>query len=281
MSSPPLLSGSPLADWLRQASALLHHRLEAELLLAHVLGVGRSWIYAHGEARLNSEQQAALADLLARRAGGEPMAYLLGSREFYGRCFGVSPAVLIPRPETELLVDCTLSRLDPGPATLADIGTGSGCIALTLAAERPSWQLVAVDVSDAALAVARSNAARLAVTGVEWVRGDLLAPLAGRCFDAIVSNPPYVADADPHLAQGDLRFEPALALGAGSDGLSLIVRLIEQAPVHLKPHGWLLIEHGHDQAPMVRDLLSASGFASVASHRDLAGIERVSVGQWP
>lgn len=262
-------------------STRLASRLEAELLLAHVLQVERSWLYAHGEVELTDAQQSSFLALADRRQHGEPMAYLLGHREFYGRRFLVNPAVLIPRPETELLVETTLEKLKLPAAAVIDVGTGSGCIALSLAAERPGWRVSAVDLSAEALAVCRRNAELLQLPRVELLQGDLLAPIADRRFDAVVSNPPYVAAGDPHLARGDLRFEPDLALSAGSHGLVVIRRLLEQAMHCLQPGGWLLIEHGYDQASTLRQLFADAGFGSIATRRDLAGIERVTLGCLP
>lgn len=215
---------------------------------------------------------------MERRAAGEPIAYLTGACEFYGLEFRVTPSVLIPRPETELLVDLVLERLPgAGRARVLDLGTGSGCIAVTLAHLRPRLEVWAADASPAALEVARDNARRLDAT-VRLLRSDWLAALAGERFDLILANPPYVAAGDPHLSQGDLRFEPASALVAGEDGLNDIRRIVAAAPAHLVPGGWLLFEHGYDQGQRCRTLLAQAGFARVASWRDLAGIERVSGG---
>jgi release factor glutamine methyltransferase len=262
---------------LRRASKLTGSRLEAELLLSEAIQQPRAWLYAHGDAAIEPEQEARFDSLLQRRTRGEPVAYLLGQREFYGRKFAVSPAVLIPRPETELVVELALQRLNNDAASLVDVGTGSGCIALTLAAERPSWQVTAVDKSSEALGVCRTNAERLGLQRVRLVNSDLLADVPDDPFDAIVSNPPYVAENDPHLAQGDLRFEPKVALSAGRDGLAIIRDLIRQAGSRLKPKGWLLIEHGYDQGSTVRKLMITAGFVQAQTFRDLAGIDRVTV----
>ena len=251
-------------------------RLEAQILFAHALGVNRAWLIGHD--RDVPTAAPAIEALLRRRLAGEPVAYLLGEREFYGRTFRVTPDVLIPRPETELLVELAIEHL-PQQAirTLLDVGVGSGAVAVSLALERPLCRACGVDLSAAALEVARANARGLQAD-VEFLVGDGFNALSGRRFDLIVSNPPYIAASDPHLNQGDLRFEPRLALVAGSDGLDLIRRLVGEAPVHLETDGWLLLEHGWDQAGVVRDLLRGGGFASVFSAKDLAGHERVSGG---
>ena len=254
-------------------------RLEAQVLFAHALGVNRAWLIGHDRDLLAAAQADAIEALLNRRLAGEPVAYLLGEREFYGRMFKVTPDVLIPRPDTELLVEQALARLAPGAAlNVLDVGVGSGAVAVSLALERPQCRLVGVDISAAALRVAHGNAAALGAT-VEFQESDGYAALGGRRFHLIVSNPPYIAAADPHLAQGDLRFEPLQALASGGDGLDLIRRLVAAAPTHLEAGGWLLLEHGWDQAAAVRDLLRAAGFDAVFSARDLAGHERVSGGR--
>ncbi len=257
-------------------------RADAELLLAHAAGQTRAWVYAHSDDPLDdSAIRQTFERLLAARTAGQPMAYLLGEREFYGRAFKVTSEVLIPRPETELLVDLSLALDLPERARVVDVGTGSGCIALTLALERPDWQVAAVDISAGALAVALENSSRLGASRVALSRSDLLESLNGQVYDLIVSNPPYVAAHDPHLAQGDLRFEPELALSAGSNGLALVERLILHAGPLLASNGWLLIEHGHDQAAAVRSLLQCRGFVAIESWPDLAGIARVTGGRLP
>ncbi len=254
-------------------------RLDAELLLAAALGVPRSRLRAAPESQPDAAAAARFAGLLARRAAGEPIAYLLGRREFWSLELEVDPAVLVPRPETELLVSETLQRLPAGGAArLLDLGTGSGAIALALKHERPDAMVTAVERSPAALAVARRNAARLALA-VELLEGDWFGPLAGRRFDAIVANPPYVASADPHLAA--LGHEPRAALVAGADGLDDLHRIIAAAPAHLVPGGWLLVEHGADQGPAVRSSLVAAGFAEVGTATDGAGRARVGMGTMP
>lgn len=254
-------------------------RLEARVLAAFAWEVAPAWLIAHDTDALSAGQAAAFGALLARRLAGEPVAYLTGRREFFGRPFQVTPDVLIPRPETELLVELTLARLAPDqPARILDLGTGSGCIAITLALERPRARVTAVDRSAAALAIARRNAASLDAN-VEFLTSDWFEALDNRRFDCIVSNPPYIAAGDPHLARGDVRFEPASALAAGPDGLDDLRRLIDVARAHLAPGGVLLLEHGYDQAATVCAMLAAHGYARPRSWPDLAGIPRVSGGE--
>lgn len=247
---------------------------EARLLLGHVLQCDAAWLLGHDEVDLDEDQLLAYASLVARRHGGEPVAYLVGHREFYGRNFAVGPEVLIPRPESELLVDIAKANVGAG-GTALDLGTGSGCLAITLALEIPSLVVAAVERSPAALTIARTNAARLDAA-VEFLASDWFAALDGRRFDLIVANPPYIADADPHLAAGDLRSEPRAALAAGADGLDAIRVIVAGAPRHLHPGGLLWLEHGHDQGEAVRTLFAGAGFADIAQHRDLAGIVRVT-----
>ncbi len=273
-------------------------RVDAQVLFAHLLGVNRTYLAAHPMRFITESEDARYASLVAQRALGQPVAYLLGRREFYSREFAVGPEVLIPRPETETLVAAALARLPGphharrpgegphvrrpgegrGPISVLDLGTGSGAIALTLAAERADIEVTATDASAAALDVARANALALGCA-VELLHGEWYAPVAGRRFDLVVSNPPYVAAHDPHLAAGDLRFEPRCALTDESrDGLGSIRAIVAEAPRHLLPGGWLLLEHGHDQAEAVRALLHAAGFANIVSLADLAGIPRVAGG---
>lgn len=253
--------------------------LEAELLLAHVLDRPRSHLRAWPERRVDAAQQAALHELLGRRSGGEPLAYLLGRREFWSLELEVCPGVLIPRADTETLVERALELLPPGTAArVADLGTGSGAIALAIAHERPHATVVATDRSERALAVARRNAGRLDLRNVELRCGDWCASLAGERFDLIVSNPPYIAATDPHLCRGDLPHEPSEALIAGADGLDDLRRIAACTPAHLKPGGHLLLEHGHIQGEAVRALLRDAGFAQVRTYRDLERRERVSEG---
>ncbi len=256
-------------------------RAEAAILLAHVLGRTRSWLYAWPEFRPAAAAGARFAQLVEARRKGQPIAYLTGSRAFWSLQLAVSPAVLIPRPETELLVELALARLASDlPAEVADLGTGSGAIALALASERPAAHVLATDASADALAVARANAQDLGLANVDFAQGDWCGALAERRFDLIVSNPPYIEAADAHLGQGDLRFEPAAALASGADGLDAIRSIVAAAPRHLRPGAWLLLEHGWAQGPAVRELLLARGLAEVATAHDCGGQERVSFGRW-
>ena len=253
---------------------------DAALLLAHALGKSRSWLFAHADDALGEAEAARFDVLLARRAAGEPVAYLTGWRGFWTLELAVTPATLVPRPETELLVDLALARLPvDAPVRVADLGTGSGAIALAIASERPRAQVLATDASSAALDVARGNAARNGIGNVAFRLGSWLQPLGEDTFDLITSNPPYIAEGDPHLAQGDLRFEPAMALSCGADGLDAIRVIVRDAPACLRPGGWLLLEHGWEQGDAVRALLAAAGFADVATERDLEQRDRVSLGR--
>lgn len=255
--------------------------LEAHVLLGEAAGRPRSWLLAHPEAALTPEAVERFAALLGRRQAGEPVAYLLGRREFFGLELRVTPAVLIPRPETELLVELALAHIPvAAPVRVLDLGTGSGAVALALARHRPRARVTAVDRSAAALEVARENARRLGLEHVSFLEGDWFAPLAGgERFDLIVGNPPYVAEGDPHLARGDVRFEPREALAAGPDGLDALRAIAREAGRWLTPGGLLLLEHGHDQGPACRALFEAAGFAAVQTHRDLEGRERVTGGR--
>lgn len=270
-----------LSQALAAAAALGLPRLDAQLLLLHTLGRSpheRAWLLAHDSDELDTDAQNRFLALVQRRVGGEPLAYLTGVKEFFGLPLQVDARVLDPRPDTETLVEWALERLATLPAPrVIDLGTGSGAIALALKHARPDAQVSAVDASADALAVARANAQRLGLE-VTFLQGNWLAGLEGR-FDLIVSNPPYIAEDDPHLAA--LGHEPRRALTAGTDGLDDIRTIIQQAPGHLQPGGWLLLEHGWDQATAVRTLLQAAGFADVQSRQDLSGIERCSGGQAP
>lgn len=253
--------------------------LENRILLCQATGLSRVQLITQGDRPLTLDEARRLDALVARRLGGEPIAYIVGTREFFGLDFQVGPAVLIPRPDTELIVELALERLPPGPSRLLDMGTGSGAIAVAVAHTRPDADVTALDVSPDALAVAQANAAangaRVRFLHSSWF--DALA--ADSTFDVIASNPPYIAAGDEHLAQGDLRFEPVGALTDHADGLSALRIIIEGSPRHLVPGGWLLLEHGYDQAAAVRALLLDAGFTDVQSWRDLGGIERVSGGR--
>lgn len=270
--------------WLEQAKARLTNsdssRRDAEILLEKVTGKGRSFIMAFDETGLTVGQQAALESLLVRRANGEPVAWLTGEREFWSLALEVSPATLIPRPDTECLVEQTLACLPSWPCQVLDLGTGTGAIALALASERPDCQVVAVDKVADAVALARRNVTRLNLDNVQVLASDWFSALpAERQFTAIVSNPPYIDAADPHLALGDVRFEPRSALVAGDNGLADLQAIIRQAADYLQSGGWLLLEHGWQQAAQVRDILQCHGFCQVASFRDYGGNERVSAGR--
>jgi len=263
---------------LRQATEALGDRLEAELLLAHALGVGRAWFFAHADDEADDAGAVRFAALVHRRAAGEPIAYITGTRDFWSLTFEVTPATLIPRPETELLVELAIERLPQG-GSVVDLGTGSGAIALAIAKERPDATVMAVDASEAALAVARRNGERLGLSRVAFDASDWYAALGHRQFDLIVSNPPYIEADDHHLGEGDLRFEPASALASGADGLDDIRRIVRSAPEHLLPGGWLLMEHGWNQGDAVRDILGAQGLREVFTARDLEDRDRVTGGR--
>jgi len=252
--------------------------VDARVLLAHALERSSAWLFAHGNDIIEADALDRFETLLARRARGEPVAYLTGRRAFWSFELMVSADTLIPRPETELLVELALERLPAGSESrVADLGTGSGAIALALAHERPQARVVALDVSAGALDIARANARELGLRNLEFRQGDWLQPLADERFDLIVSNPPYIADADPHLDA--LRYEPAPALSSGADGLDAIRIIAGAAPAHLRSGGWLLLEHGWDQGDAVRALLQAAGFDSVETRRDLEHRDRVTLGR--
>ncbi|MGY4827833.1 peptide chain release factor N(5)-glutamine methyltransferase [Sphaerotilaceae bacterium SBD11-9] len=266
---------STVGTLLAEARAQGLDRLDAQLLLAHVLGQSRSWLLANDDAGMNTDQQQRLRSFFTRRAGGEPLAYLVGEKEFHGLALLVSPAVLVPRPDTETLVDWAIERMHSSSAVL-DMGTGSGAIALALKHAHPQAQVTALDASAPALAVARENGQRLRLE-VEWLLSDWWQQLEGRRFHLIVSNPPYIAGDDAHLAA--LQHEPRLALTPGGDGLDSLRRIIAGAPEHLSPGGWLLLEHGYDQATAVADLLRQHRFQGVTTRHDLAGHTRCTGGR--
>jgi len=252
-------------------------RLDAEVLLRHVTGCSPADLVARAERTLTENEECRFEELVARRRAGEPVAYLTGEREFWSLTLTVTPAVLIPRPETELLVERALAHIPVDARwTIVDVGTGSGAIALAIARERPRCRVIATDRSPEALAVARANAQRLDIANIEFFEGDWLEPLGKLSPEMIVSNPPYVRAGDPHLNEGDVRFEPKGALVGGPDGLDAIRALAQQAFAHLMPGGWLLLEHGHDQATDVAAILTEAGFCEIACHRDLSGHDRVT-----
>lgn len=280
-------------DLLEQAARVLpgaESRREAVLLLRHVLGVADAWLVAHADDAIDAGRAAIFHALIARRARGEPVAYLTGTRGFHALELQVTPDVLIPRPETELLVELALARIPRSPDEaqrnpdyrITDLGTGSGAIALAIAQARPNARVLATDASKAALEIARENARRLHLANVGFAQGDWCAALGDRCdFDLIVSNPPYIAERDPHLREGDLRFEPRAALASGADGLDAIRTIVRDARAHLREGGWLLLEHGFEQGAQVRALLEQSGYRDAFTERDLEGRERVSGGKVP
>lgn len=274
------MSGAPTIREALDAAQQATSRIEARALLRVVLQQPDAWLLAHDDELLTAEQAQQYVALVVRRVAGEPMAYITGRREFHGREFAVTPAVLIPRPETELLVELALQRLPAdAPCRVLDLGTGSGCIGITIAADRPQAQVTLVDASEAALEIARANAAQWAPANTTLLHSDWYSAVAAERYDLILANPPYVAEGDAHLQQGDLRFEPRSALAAGVDGLSDLQRIIAQAPQHLRAGGWLLLEHGFDQAVACAWLLEAAGFQDAFNAPDLAGVPRVSGGR--
>jgi release factor glutamine methyltransferase len=259
--------------------------IEAQLLLQHVLNVNRAWLIAHQNDALEANIHAGYRALINRRANGEPIAYILGYREFYGLKLKVTPDTLIPRPDTETLVEAALKKIEPHlPLSICDLGTGAGAIALAIAKNRPNAQVTAVDFSDKALEVARQNAHDLTILNCQFLQSDWLSALKlngqNQRFDVIVSNPPYIEQDDAHLHQGDLRFEPISALASGKDGLDDIRIIISQAKHHLKPSGWLMLEHGYNQSQTVTNLLNQAGFTNTHTFKDLGGNERVTIGSW-
>ncbi len=266
------------------AQALAGARLDAvdaRVLLRHACGVDDAYLVAHANETLNEVHRNAYAAFVARRAAGEPIAYIVGTREFFSLEFKVTSVVLIPRPETELLVEIALERIGAGSAcSVLDLGTGSGCVAIAIAKHRPRAQVVAVDRSAAALAVARENSARHGTSNLELLQSDWFTALGAQRFDLIVTNPPYIAAVDPHMQRGDLRAEPVDALVSGADGLECIRAIVAATPRHLNSGGSLAFEHGYDQAPLCRGLLEAAGLEDVFSRNDIAGIARVSGGLW-
>lgn len=254
--------------------------IEAQLLLMHVLEVNRAWLIAHATDSLAAEPANAFQALLHRRLQGEPVAHILGTREFFGLTLKVTADTLIPRPDTETLVEAALQKIH-GAMRILDLGTGTGAIALAIAKHAPQCEIIAVDASAAALAVAQQNASSLQLHNVQCLQSNWFTALGPASFDLIVSNPPYIEADDPHLQQGDLRFEPLSALASGTNGLQDIRQIIAQAPAHLNAGGWLMLEHGYDQAEAVQQLLNAAGFKNVQSLKDLGDHLRVTLGQLP
>lgn len=253
-------------------------RLDSEVLLAYVLQVSRSYLYTWPDKEITDAQQKEFLVLVAKREQHYPVAYLIGEREFYDHIFLVTEDTLVPRPDTELIVDLALERFTAqAEIKVADLGTGSGVIALAIAAARPDWQVVATDNYQATLAVAKQNVKRLGLTNVEFYLGDWCQALPKLKFDMIVSNPPYIAEDDTHFQQGELRHEPQHALRSGADGLAAIKTIIAEARDYLQPGGWLLLEHGYQQGKMVRDLLVQANYNACESFCDLAGHERVTI----
>ena len=269
--------------WLRQAASQLaaseSPRRDAEILLGFVTGRARTYILAFGETELLPAEQMQLEALLARRQHGEPVAHLVGIREFWSLPLFVSPATLIPRPDTECLVEQTLARLPASPCTILDLGTGTGAIALALASERPDCHITAVDVMPDAVDLARRNAEHLGIANVTLLQSHWFSALAGQRFATVVSNPPYIDEQDPHLAEGDVRFEPRSALVAADRGLADLAWIIGQARAFLLPGGWLLLEHGWQQGEEVRALFAKNGYRDVETTRDYGGNERLTAGR--
>ena len=272
-----------IATLLAQATGILGTdaaRLEAEILLAACLDKPRSHLYAWPEREIEPRLQERFAVLISRRALGEPIAYLLGQREFWSLSLTVTPQTLIPRPETEALVALALDTMpEELPLCIADLGTGTGAIALAIARERPHSEVIATDISPAALSVAKGNATRLGLDNVRFVCGSWCRALTVDIFDFILSNPPYVAESDPHLREGDLRFEPRKALAAGPRGLDELRRIIPGAHECLRTDGWLIVEHGYDQGERVMQLMRTQGFREISDHPDAAGRSRVTMGR--
>ncbi|MBK6738326.1 MAG: peptide chain release factor N(5)-glutamine methyltransferase [Haliea sp.] len=255
-------------------------RRDSEILLCHSLGKSRTWLYTWPEHAVAPECAQRFNELLAQRRAGVPVAYLIGEREFWSLSLAVNSATLIPRPETETLVAWVLELALPDDARVLDLGTGSGAIALAVAVERPLWQVTALDSSADALQVARANADTLGLQRVNLLQSDWFQGVAGQRFDALLANPPYIDGDDPHLARDDVRFEPRSALVAAQQGLADLQHLVAGAPAHLCSGGWLLLEHGFEQADAVRQMLAAAGFDTISTRRDVAGQERITGGQW-
>ncbi len=255
-------------------------KLEAQLLLQHALNVSRAWLIAHEIDALEANIDVVFETLLNRRLNGEPIAYILGTREFYGLNLKVTADTLIPRPDTETLVEAALAKIShQEKSQILDLGTGTGAIALAIAKHRPQAHITAVDTSENALKISQENAQNLHISNVQFILSNWFDALKNQRFDVIVSNPPYIEANDMHLMQGDLRFEPISALASGEDGLDAIRAIISQAPQHLNPHGWLMLEHGYNQASKVAALLEQAGFSDISNAKDLSGIDRVTIGR--
>ena len=272
-------------QWLQQAIAAFaaseSPRRDAEILLGHVTGKARTYILAFDETELMASQMATLAELLARRANGEPVAHLVGTREFWSLPLFVSPATLIPRPDTECLVEQALARLPQTPCQILDLGTGTGAVALALASERPDCQLTAVDFIADAVKLAQRNADNLDIRNITIMQSDWFNALDGQRFTMIVSNPPYIDELDEHLAQGDVRFEPKTALVAAENGLADLAHIIRYGRQHLLPGGYMLLEHGWKQGDAVRALFREAGYLDAQTCRDYGDNDRLTLAQWP
>jgi len=271
-----------IADVLRQAALPESDtpELDKEVLLCHVLNKDRAYLYTWPEKELDQSQMSAFSALLNRRNSGEPIAYITGTREFWSLPLKVHPSTLIPRPDTERLVEVALELTTNKALNVVDLGTGTGAIALALASERVLWSVIGIDQSEEAVCLAKENASLNRLERVQFRQGSWCAGLAVDSVDLIVSNPPYIAETDPHLSLGDVRFEPLSALVAAQNGLSDIVEIAKQSSLCLKPQGWLMVEHGFEQASDVRKIFSGCGYGEVTSYQDLSGNDRVTVGRW-
>ena len=271
---------SQTLTWLRQQIPPEEATREAELMLCRATGLTRTQLRTHPEKDVSATQQAQLSAWIQRRLQGEPLAYILGDAEFYGLTLSVTSDTLIPRQDTELLVDAALELIpERAPWTVLDMGTGSGAIAIAIAHNRPIAQVTALDASKAALAVAQDNACGLRLPSIRFIHSDWFSALGQQRFDVIISNPPYIAQNDPHLQATSLPYEPMSALTSGVDGLDDIRLLVQQAPRHLNSDGWLLLEHGYDQGAAVRHLMQSAGFSAIATHRDYGNNDRITLGQ--
>ncbi|EMN4128884.1 MULTISPECIES: peptide chain release factor N(5)-glutamine methyltransferase [Providencia] len=271
-------------EWVNQAVARLSSsdsaKRDAEILLQHITGQSRSFIFAFAETTLTPEEYQALEALLSRREQGEPIAYIIGEREFWSLPLFVSPATLIPRPDTECLVEQALSRLPPQSCRILDLGTGTGAIALALASERLDSSVVGVDFNPEAVSLAQRNQQRLAIDNVQFLQSNWFSSLSSQHFDMIVSNPPYIDENDLHLQQGDVRFEPLTALVADNQGLADLDHIVSKSREYLSQQGWLLVEHGWQQGVAVRELFKQYGYSNIETCQDYGGRDRITLGQW-